>query len=281
MHLTWWKILRTFPTSFSSVTASFLRRSRTTIARSRAHLRLRDVILSSGRHTLWVFREDLARRYLRGAGIEIGPLTFPLRVPPTVRVRYVDRMSREDLIAAEGTALRTAGLDPTAIPEIHVVDGAETLSTFPAQSLDFIVANHVLEHLEDPIGSLENMLRVIRPGGVLLLTLPDARHTFDSRRPRTTVEHVLRDHQDGPDWSRRQHYEEWARAIEGVTEEAEVKARIAEFAAEGARHHFHVWELRDFLALLLAIDLPFELLQAQAYLEEFAVILRRIDHPLL
>jgi predicted SAM-dependent methyltransferase len=61
---------------------------------------------------------------------------------------------------------------------------------------------HVVEHLEDPIGALKHMLRVTRPGGIVLLTLPDGRHRFDARRARTTVEHLLRDHEEGPHASR-------------------------------------------------------------------------------
>jgi hypothetical protein len=117
-------------------------------------------------------------------------------------------------------------------------------------------------------------MRVLRPGGIALITLPDARFTFDDPRPRTTVEHVLRDHREGPEWSRQAHYEEWARLIEGVPEEG-VASRAADYARDDARHHFHVWELEDFLALLRAAELPCELLQAQLSDREFIVVLRR------
>ncbi|HWF26116.1 MAG TPA: methyltransferase domain-containing protein [Solirubrobacteraceae bacterium] len=151
------------------------------------YLRFRDLFVRAGQRSLWVVREDLARQYLVGDGIEIGALTLPLRVPARVRVRvrYVDRMSRADLLRHDGPELAASGLDPASIPEIDVVDRAETLASFADQSLDFVIANHVLEHVEDPIGALENLLRVIRPGGILFLILPDARHTFDARRPRT------------------------------------------------------------------------------------------------
>jgi predicted SAM-dependent methyltransferase len=251
-----------------------LKRLRRSVARSRAQLRFRDLVLAVGSGNLWVFREDLARRYLTGDGIEVGALTLPLRVPPGVRVRHVDRMSTADLVRVEGPSLRAAGLDPALIPEIDVVDDAERLAKFADRSVDFVIANHVLEHTEDPIGSLENLLRVIRPGGVLFLTLPDPRYTFDSDRSRTTVEHLLRDHAEGPEGSRRQHYEEWARAIERLPEER-IPERVEEFARARARHHFHVWELEDFLGLLRAAELPCALVHAQAYLKEFAVILRR------
>lgn len=232
--------------------------------------------MRAGRRNLWVFREDLARRYIRGEGIEIGALTTPLRVPPGVRVHHVDRMSRVDLIEREGPVLLATGKDLSQIPEIISVDDAGRLSTFADHSVDFVIANHVLEHLEDPIGALTNMVRIIRPGGVLLLTIPDPRYSFDRRRSVTTVEHVLQDHADGPEGSRSTHYEEWARLIEGLPEPA-IAERVAEFARTDARHHFHVWRLRDFLELLLAIELPAELVHAQAYPPEFAVVLRRIE----
>lgn len=237
-------------------------------------LRARDLLLRAGRGNTWVIREDLARRYLTGDGIEIGPMIWPLRVPPGVRVRYVDRFDREELIRREGPQLRADKLDPERIPEIHVTDDADRLASFADGSLDFVIANHVLEHLEDPVGALEHLLRVLREGGVVYLTLPDAGRTFDRHRTPTSVEHALRDHREGPHVSRREHYEEWARLIEGVGEDG-LARRVAEFEAADARHHFHAWRLDGFLALVLAAGLPCEVVHAQAYVEEFAVILRR------
>jgi SAM-dependent methyltransferase len=245
------------------------------VGRSRAHLRLRDLVLRAGRRNHFVHREDLARRYLAGEGIEIGAMALPMRVPPEVTVRQVDRMSRAQLIETEGPAMREVGDHPERIPEIDVVDDAATLTRFADASVDFVIANHVLEHLEDPIGALQAMLRIIRPGGVLLLTLPDAAHTFDAPRARTTVGHLLADHEQGPGVSRAEHYAEWARDIEGVGE-AGIAAGVTQFADQDARHHFHVWRLADFLALLIAIDLPAEIVHAQAHLKEFAVVLRRL-----
>lgn len=64
--------------------------------------------------------------------------------------------------------------------------------------------------------------------------------------------------------------------IEGLPEPA-IEERVAEFARTDARHHFHVWRLGDFVGLLLAIALPAELVHAQAYPPEFAVVRRRVE----
>ena len=164
--------------------------------------------------------------------------------------------------------------DPRRVPEVDVIDDAQHLAAFADASLDFVIAAHVLEHLQDPIGALERLAAVLRPGGIALITLPDARRSFDAPRERTTVEHLLRDHEEGPQVSRERHYEEWATLIEGRTGDA-VADRVAEYASTDAHHHFHVWELADFLALMRALPLPFELVEARACGEEFSVVLRR------
>jgi SAM-dependent methyltransferase len=254
------------------MSTSLTDRIRLRLSRTVIYLRARDLVLRSGRDTYWVVREDLARRYLRGDGIEIGALTAPLRTPPGVTVRYVDRFDRDELIAQEGASLRSAGVDPNAIVEVDFVEDAERLAGIPDRSVDFVIAIHVLEHLQDPIEALTNLVRVVRPGGQVLIVLPDPRLTFDRHRQRTTVEHVLVDHASGPAASRPGHHLEWARDIEGLVGD-QMHARAAEFSATDARHHFHVWEFDGFLALLRALDLPIEIVHAQVYPKEFAVVL--------
>ena len=88
-----------------------------------------------------------------------------------------------------------------------------------------MIANHLLEHTGDPISTIGNWLRVLRPGGVIYLGVPDKRFTFDIERELTSLEHMIRDYEEGPEISRRQHFEEWARHVERVADE-----RVAERA---------------------------------------------------
>ena len=231
-----------------------------------ARLKLRDKIRSLPPRRE-ATRDDLAFRYLRGEGIEIGALYWPQRLPAAARARYVDYAPEE--------VLRT--LDP-AHPWVHpvdVIDDAQRLAKFEDESLDFVIAHHVIEHLEDPVAALGTFLRVLRPEGVAFITVPHASHTFDAPRERTTVAHVLRDHREGPEVSRREHYEEWARFIDGITHPQVLAGRVDEYAAQDHRHHFHVWEPETFLELLLALRLPFRLEAMIATGEEFSVILRK------
>ena len=246
---------------------------RVRVTRSRLYLRSRDLLLATGTRAYWTYREDLARRYLRGTGLEIGALTTPLRLPPGVSARYVDRLPRDELVALEGPELRRAGIDPERIVDVdHVADGS-TLDGIDDESADFVIACHVLEHVPDPVAGLENLVRVVRDDGTVLIVLPDGRLTFDRHRALTSTGHVLRDHTSGPQVSERDHYLEWARDIEGLDGAAAAR-RASEFERDDARHHFHVWDLERFLELLNHLDLPCELVHAQAYAKEFAVVLR-------
>jgi len=97
---------------------------------------------------------------------------------------------------------------------VELVDDGEKLLSQPTVAFDFVVASHLLEHTQDPIASLGNWLRVIKLGGVLFLAVPNKTETFDRDRPVTgSLAHLLRDHEEGPDISRRQHFEEWVRLV--------------------------------------------------------------------
>jgi SAM-dependent methyltransferase len=191
-------------------------------------------------------------------------------MPRGARVRYVDYLDEDELRGLHSNTL-SAGR-PLVIPD--VVDDGARLASFEDASVDFVVANHMLEHVEDPIAALRHQLRVLRSGGVLYLTLPDARATFDAPRNRTTTDHLLRDHYEGPHVSRREHYEECAMHIEGHRRET-LATRVREMEADKLRPHFHVWESVTFAGFLAALDLPFTLELLQAGPEEFCVVLRK------
>jgi SAM-dependent methyltransferase len=217
-------------------------------------------------------RDDLARRLLAGDGIEIGALHVPLRMPPGARVRYVDR-KRND-----GLGDDFPELDGAQFVTVEVVDDGETLGTFADASLDFVVANHFIEHTEDPIGTLVSQFRVLRDGGILFMVVPDRRFTLDRDRAATTLVHLRRDHAQGPKWSRRDHYREWVRLVERF-DPPDVEARAETLDVECASIHFHTWEFEGFLGFLELVrdefDIPLRLEHAQLSGEEFLLVMRK------
>ena len=55
-----------------------------------------------------------------------------------------------------------------------VADGdAQFLASVKDETFDFVHSSHCLEHLIDPKVALENWFRVLKPGGTLIMLLPD------------------------------------------------------------------------------------------------------------
>ena len=228
-------------------------------------------LLSPYAREIRTVRNGLARRYLRGEGLEVGALHLPLRLPRGARVRYVDRLPVEGL-RQQYPELRHRDLVP-----VDVVDDGEVLASIADASVDFVVANHFIEHTENPIATLVNQLRVLRPGGVLYLAVPDKRHTFDADREVTPLEHVWRDYVDGPAWSRAGHFREWVSFVERAGE-AEIEERARALERDGYSIHYHVWTSDAFVELLVrcrAAGLPFELQALDRVQHEFIVVLRK------
>lgn len=194
-------------------------------------------------------RYRLACRHLAGEGIEIGALHNPLRVPAAARVRFVDRLRRDDLLAHYPEMIGIGVVDP------DIVDDGERLSTLADASLDFIIANNFIEHCQDPIGTLQTFFRKLKAGGVVYLAVPDKRYTFDRLRESTAFDHLEHDHRDGGASSRPDHFVDFARFAEfhGRGSEAEVQALAARWMAQDYSIHFHVWDHAEFEAALAAI----------------------------
>lgn len=238
----------------------------------RAKMAIRRVVRSTEREHVAV-RRRLASRYLHGEGIEIGALYLPLSLPRGARARYVDRMGVAELRA------HYPELDEYDLVTPDVIDDGETLRTLEGESVDFVIVNHLIEHCQDPIGALLAHSRVLKEGGVLYLAAPDRRRTrFDRDRAETSLEHLVRDHDEGPAWSRSNHYEEWSRLAIGVPDE-EAAAHAAALDAEDYSIHFHTFTPTSFLALLLhsraAYDLPLEVVATETNHHEFIVVARR------
>ena len=218
-------------------------------------------------------RRQLAAKFVRGTGLEIGALHVPLQAPAAASVLHVDYMTTEQLrrMYPELGLLRTVNVD--------VVDDGEGLSGIRHGSLDFVVANHVIEHCEDPIGTLENWLRVLRPGGVIFMAVPDQRKTFDQARPLTTTEHLLRDHREGPGWSRSEHLREYATLAAKVAPDR-VAEVVEKWIAAGIHPHYHVWTPHTFSEALNVmareVRLPFRVEVVTEAAQEFLVVLRKV-----
>ncbi len=194
-------------------------------------------------------RVALAHRFLRGSGMEIGALHNPLPISAEMQVTYVDKLANVQL------KHHYPEIPSDTLVQVDIVADAERLLSVPDESQDFVIASHLIEHCEDPIGALQTWIRVLRMHGEVLLAVPNKALTFDRCRPVTPWAHILRDWQDGPIWSREQHYLEWVCLVENVAD-SEAHGRALDLMKSRYSIHFHVWSSSTFKQFLfLSVDL--------------------------
>jgi predicted SAM-dependent methyltransferase len=190
-------------------------------------------------------RSYTSAKFIKRTGIEIGALHKPLRTWGSTKVKYVDRMSVPDL-RQQYPELRSKKL-----VHVDIIDDAEYLRNIENSSQNFVIANHFIEHCQNPIGTIMNMFRVLRPEGILYLSIPEKRYTFDRNRPVTTLEHLYRDYFEGPEWSYKEHFEEWVKIVNNIQDDDEAEKIISNLMNVDYSIHFHVWTKEAFLEFLI------------------------------
>ncbi len=197
-------------------------------------------------------RRQLAAQFLKGNGIEIGALDCPLPTPASAKVRYVDRVS----VAQLRSYYPELGDRELTVPDL--IEDGEHLRSIASGSLDFIIANHMLEHCENPLGTLRRHLDRVQQSGILFYAIPDKRQCFDHSRPLTLFSHLVSDDVDGGEQSRWSHYLEWAVHVNGLADRTAAEDNARENMCNAYSIHFHVWDPVAFREMLLA---------AQSYLK--------------
>lgn len=70
-----------------------------------------------------------------------------------------------------------AGVDPVTntckIWEFTPDGDAQTMSTIPSESFDWVYSSHCLEHLWNPTEALANWWKILKPNGYLVISVPD------------------------------------------------------------------------------------------------------------
>ncbi len=218
-------------------------------------------------------REILSRKYLYGKGIEIGALHTPLALFNKAKAIYIDRLDNK------GLRNHYPELNKFSFVPVGFVEDGEVLKSIKSNSQDFLIANHFIEHCENPIATIKNHLRVLKIGGILYYAVPDKRYTFDTVRELTTFIHLKHDYEKGIIQSRKNHYNEWAKEILQLTgQDALQKARVLQKTKYSI--HFHVWTMDSFKSMLKNIKstyhFPFEIVTIIPNINEFIVILKKV-----
>lgn len=114
-------------------------------------------------------------------------------------VGHLDNCNFGDSTVWEGDIEQghTFRFDRNKPPGRQYILEATAMRTLDAGAYDFVLSSHVLEHVANPLLALSEWKRLLVDGGMLVLLLPDRAHTFDHRRPLTTMEHLIADFEAG------------------------------------------------------------------------------------
>lgn len=135
---------------------------------------------------------------------------------------------------------------------------------FHANSLDYVATSHVLEHTANPVAALAEWYRVLRPGGIIYLVVPDRRQTWDRGRELTPVAHLLDDFVRGTTSCDPTHVDEFVHGLDWslyspTTPPGDIPAERTRLArgmheaiarGEGINIHFHTFEPQSLIELL-------------------------------
>lgn len=199
-----------------------------------------------GQNEIHGMRFALASQFCRGRGIEVGAGDRPFPLPSGAVAMYGDSRDHDALKDYFGSHVSSAQ---------RYID-AETFDGVDADSADFVISAHVIEHLFDPMGSIRAIHNVLKRGGHTIIAAPEMSQTFDRDRPVTTLSHVVRDLADGGAATRLQAFIEHVRFVHPLSQPAfaedmiEIEAR--RIMDHGMDIHVHAWTRVAFEEMILA-----------------------------
>jgi SAM-dependent methyltransferase len=131
------------------------------------------------------------------SGLEIGGPSVVFegglrRLPIYLHVGSLDNcdFSRDTTWASHEESYRFSA---EKAPGKNIFRDASNLSSIASHTYDLVLSSHNLEHFANPVKALQEWKRVTRPGGGLILVLPNYARTFDHRRTPTSVDHMFED----------------------------------------------------------------------------------------
>jgi SAM-dependent methyltransferase len=129
-------------------------------------------------------------------------------------------------------------------PGRQYIREATDLTGVPDRHYDFVMSSHTLEHVANPLRALHEWHRVLKPGGTLVVVLPNGAKTFDRMRPTTQFEHLVSDFERDVGEDDETHVEDARRLHDHSRDEAVIPPDVQERPniLTRALHH-HVFDM--------------------------------------
>ena len=181
---------------------------------------------------------QFAASLLNGNGLEIGALNSPFEIPKSCQVKYLD------LDTVKNLSDHFPELNPNSIISPDYIGDIEKtpIIQITKQKFDFIIANHVIEHMANPIMFIKNVWDTLNDSGCFILSSPDKDYTFDITREITTFEHILNDYRNNVTDVEDEHYIDF---FTHVYPNSRVTKPIIN-SLRARKEHVHVWNSDQF-----------------------------------
>lgn len=215
-------------------------------------------------------RNHLSKKYIKGAGLEIGAghNPWPL-INPNTSCLYVDRFTRTQLLDHFPVESREN------IPETDILaDGFKLLPGVRSGTFDFVCNSHVLEHTPRPTEALDNWLYYLKPGGYLIMAVPDKSECFD--RDRTVTDWYDLTETPLEAFKLRQYYD-WFEHADRLHDMA-LQERVMLAQQNNEHIHFCVWDepaMQEFFRRYIGDRMTCDLVEFEKAGHEFFIILRK------
>lgn len=121
--------------------------------------------------------------------LEVGAYYRPTLPRNVFKSRYVDFYNTAEL----RREAEKEGLNPARVVEVDYVVRGEDYRDVVRDKFGIVVANHVLEHVSNPIKWLNMISELMEDNGILFVSLPDKKFSFDRLRHNTNLAHLLTD----------------------------------------------------------------------------------------
>lgn len=225
--------------------------------------------------------DDVYIRHVAGKrGIEIGGPSklFGTNLPLYRKIRSLDGVNFAHTTVWEGhiEAGRHYRYADGRTGTQYIADATD-LAGIGDDIYDFVLSSNCLEHVANPIKALTAWRRVLKPGGVMILVLPNKAGNFDHNRPTTPFAHLLDDFANDTSEHDLTHLDEIL-ALHDLAMDPPAgdldhfRQRSLDNFANRTLHH-HVFDL-DVMAAMFAF-LDFDVLQQDATHRDFFMLARK------
>ena len=191
----------------------------------------------------------------RSIGLEIGACDLPTVPRNLGSCDFADLRSKEEMVQMWNLPVE----DVMDIDFLLTRD--RPINQQIEKRFDYVVACHVIEHIANPIGYINDLQRLLDPNGarIVVLSAPDKRFTLDSTRTSVTLDHLLMDYYEDAKEPSLEHILAFARAWSPELAAVENRSLVEFFrwAKDNSVNfdaHCHVWTDEEFFGQMAVLS---------------------------